>query len=163
MNAVLIGLIAFGVILVVLEIFLPGGICGVLGAVFLVAGIIIGFTRSPELGFSLMIGSVVFSMIVLWAGLKFVPNSRIGKKLFLDQTAKEWQGFEARSSNLLGKTGVAATQLHPCGVAMVEDERVDVVTEGEIIEKDASIRIIEVEGNRIVVARNEPADEATTA
>ena len=47
--------------------------------------------------------------------------------------------------------GYALTDLRPSGTVIIEDERVDVVSEGGFIKKGALVKIIKVEGSRIVV------------
>jgi membrane-bound serine protease (ClpP class) len=46
---------------------------------------------------------------------------------------------------------VALTQLRPSGTANINGQRVDVVTEGGLIERGAEIKVVAVEGTRIVV------------
>ena len=55
-------------------------------------------------------------------------------------------------SQLLGKRGNATTRLTPAGKARFGDELVDVVTEGELIPAGAPVHVLEVHGNRVVVA-----------
>lgn len=50
-----------------------------------------------------------------------------------------------------GKEGVAITPLRPAGTALIEGERINVVTEGAFVERDSSVTVVEVEGNRVVV------------
>ena len=52
---------------------------------------------------------------------------------------------------LNGRDGQALTQLRPSGTALIDGRRVDVVTEGGIVERGSSIRVVHVEGNRVVV------------
>ncbi len=52
---------------------------------------------------------------------------------------------------LLNGTGTALTQLRPSGIADINGQRVDVVTEGDLIERGAQIKVVAVEGARIVV------------
>ena len=47
--------------------------------------------------------------------------------------------------------GVAYTQLRPSGTALINGKRVDVVTEGSLIEKGTAIRVVDTEGLRVVV------------
>jgi membrane-bound ClpP family serine protease len=47
--------------------------------------------------------------------------------------------------------GVATTVLRPAGTADFEGVKLDVVTEGEFIDKGARLQVIRVEGRRIVV------------
>ncbi len=61
-------------------------------------------------------------------------------------------GEDPTIQGLLHKTGVATSDLRPSGFATIEGRRVDVVTRGELLDKDTQIRVIQVEGNRVVVA-----------
>jgi membrane-bound serine protease (ClpP class) len=56
---------------------------------------------------------------------------------------------------LIGKTGKASTALHPAGIAQIQGERIDVVSEGELIDAGESISVVRVDGNRVVVRRIE--------
>ena len=60
--------------------------------------------------------------------------------------------------HLMGQTGVTTTQLMPSGKARFGDEMVAVVSDGSAVPKGSSIRVIEVQGNRIVV---EQLDESS--
>lgn len=61
------------------------------------------------------------------------------------------------AQEVLGRTGRAATTLRPAGVMESGADRLDVVTEGEFLEVGTPVRVVQVEGNRIVVARDESA------
>ena len=152
MSAFIISLVIFGVLLLLAEIILPSGVSGVMGGLCLLVAIVLGFTQSFNLGVSLLFGSMFFAAFMLWLFVRFVPDSPIGKLVFLKKSAKEWDGFETANKTLLGKTGISCTMLRPSGMAVIDDERIDVVTEGEMIQKDQPIKVIEIEGNRIVVA-----------
>ena len=52
---------------------------------------------------------------------------------------------------LLNQTGTAFTTLRPAGTAIINDKRVDVVTEGALIEKGTAIKVVAIEGLRVVV------------
>jgi membrane-bound serine protease (ClpP class) len=52
---------------------------------------------------------------------------------------------------MVGKSGVAITSLRPAGTALIEGQRVDVVTQGTFIDKDSEVTIIRIDGNRVVV------------
>ena len=45
------------------------------------------------------------------------------------------------------------TILRPAGTIMVEDERLDAVSQGDFIPKGSPIEIIRVEGGKIIVRR----------
>jgi membrane-bound serine protease (ClpP class) len=52
---------------------------------------------------------------------------------------------------LLGKQGMTHTTLRPSGIAMIEGRRVDVVTEGVVLDAGVPVEVVKVEGNRVVV------------
>jgi membrane-bound serine protease (ClpP class) len=62
---------------------------------------------------------------------------------------------------VLGRTGRAATTLRPSGVMESGSDRLDVVTDGEFLEAGTPLRVVQVDGNRIVVARDEAAATRT--
>ena len=56
---------------------------------------------------------------------------------------------------LLHGTGVTLSALRPSGFARIDGQRVDVVTRGEMIEAGRAVRVVEVLGNRVVVAADD--------
>ena len=147
----IIVLLILGVVLLLIEIIIPGGIIGIIGLLCICAGVVLGLIRSALLGFTLLFGVIIVGVIAFTLWIKFFPKTPMGKEIFLDKDAKDWQGYEKSNESLLGLTGMTHTALRPSGLAIIDNQRVDVVTEGELIEKDQSVKVIEVEGNRIVV------------
>ncbi len=135
-----------------IEIIIPGGVIGVIGLLFLFTAIILGFNKSVELGIILLFSSSIMGLISLWISVKYFPISKIGKQLFLAQDAKDWQAYDKKNKELHGKFGITHTQLKPSGIAIIDSKRIDVITQGEHIEKNEEIRVVKVEGNRIVVS-----------
>ena len=54
----------------------------------------------------------------------------------------------------MGKLGKTVTDLRPSGWINVENQKIFVVTEGEFVEKDQPVKILSVDGNRVVVRIN---------
>ncbi len=54
-------------------------------------------------------------------------------------------------ADLVGRRGVAATDLRPAGAATIEGRRYDVVSEAEFIERGSTVEVLKHEGYRIVV------------
>jgi membrane-bound serine protease (ClpP class) len=72
----------------------------------------------------------------------------------LSATEQQGEGYSVameRDKQLLGKTGVAVTLLRPAGRAEFEGVVIDVVTEGDFIERGKPVRVKYVDGNRVVV------------
>ena len=79
---------------------------------------------------------------------KFFPQSRLAK-LFISQRTVGDIGTE--KPELLHQTGTAFTSLRPSGTAVINGKRIDVVTEGPFVERGSPIKVVEVEGARVVV------------
>jgi membrane-bound serine protease (ClpP class) len=145
----IITLLVLGAVLMFLETLLPGMVTGIIGFLCLVAAVILGY---QEFGFrtgNLVLGGVVVGLALgVFGWLKFFPESRIAKR-FISKSAVGELGVA--KPELLHCTGVAITPLRPSGTGLISGKRVDVVTEGSLIDRGASIKVIAVEGARVVV------------
>lgn len=162
-NWVEIALFCIGVVLLLLEILvIPGfGIAGISGIILIVASIFLGLIKHPfqipknELigAFNVVVGAFIATFLVILLSLKFIPQTAIWKRFVLTGSEMKEQGFRISAlEGYLGKEGKSLTILRPAGRALFGEEILDVVTEGDFIEKDKAIKVIKVEGNRIVVA-----------
>ena len=63
----------------------------------------------------------------------------------------------------MGKTGAADTPLRPAGRVTLDDGKIiDVVTDGQFIERGVRVVVTKSTSTRIVVTRAEPTGEAST-
>ena len=99
-------------------------------------------------------GLGVLSLIGI-AVFRSLPVGRRFDGLLLEDTQPSWDGYisAAPRSELVGRTGTAATELRPSGVAEIEGERVDVTTDGEWLPAGTAIKVIKAEAMRVVVRR----------
>jgi membrane-bound serine protease (ClpP class) len=148
METVII-LLVVGSVLILLETVLPGMIAGVIGVGCLVAGIVIAYVdHGPSLGNRVLLGVTagLVALGVLW--IRFFPHSRLGQAFVSRQAIG---GLDVERPELLHKTGTALTILRPSGIAQIDGRRVDVVADGTLIEKGATVKVVAVEGLRVVV------------
>ena len=131
-----------GMAMVVAEAFLPGIVVGLIGGLAVLVSMGFGFDHHWGLG----IGQVVVAVIVVPAAFVY------GAKTFaLKTTLEGGVSFAKDYSEYVGREGEARTELRPAGMVTIDREKVDVVTGGELIEKGKRVRVVKVEGNRIVV------------
>lgn len=163
-------LVGSGLVLLILEVFvIPGfGVAGVLGVAALIGGLSLSlFGAGASWEFILKAaGRVVFSLLLALAAslalLRFLPRLPFGRRLILETGLSAGEGYAsapAADKIWLGKRGTAVSPLRPAGIAEIEDERVDVVSDGEFIEPGEPITVTRVDGNRIVVRRNRISTE----
>lgn len=135
---------ALGVL--VLEVFVPsGGVLAVLGFLGLLVSIYYGFIESAFLGMGQIIVSVIAVPVLFYYGLKIMT---LNKKLDAEDG---FHSDKAGQEHLIGKEGVALTPLRPSGTVLIDGKRFDVVTAGEMIDRNISVKVFKVEGARIVV------------
>lgn len=163
-------LLGAGVVLVVLEVFfIPGfGIAGVLGSVALLASLSLSLIGDGVTWDFVLraVGRVVFSLLLAvmaaLVSLRFLPRLPFGRRLILETALPSEQGFSsapAGDQSWLGKVGKAVSPLRPAGIAEIEGQRVDVVSDGDLVEPGAPIVVTRVDGNRIVVRRRRTPTE----
>lgn len=157
MTAWIIALFVGGNLLLLAELFLPGLVCGVLGTIMLVASMVLSVKAVPDFAVLIIFGECALAMGIFLFGLWFVP--RFGAHWGYAHTKNMDPGAGyvnvAENPALIGRPGTVATFLRPAGIADIDGERLDVVTSGEFIEAGAPVKVIAVEGNRIVVERSE--------
>jgi membrane-bound ClpP family serine protease len=84
------------------------------------------------------------------------PKTPFGKRLIPGGlTFASQASFDERDLALTGAEGTLESPCRPAGVARLAERRVDVVTRGEWLESGARVRVLEVQGNRVVVTRIE--------
>ena len=151
------GLIALGIEVFVVPGFGLAGAVSILcigGAVFL--ALIGSLPTWPDVARASGILSTASIMVIasIYLLVRHMPTSRPG--IFLMTSAAKETGYVSAPprTELLGAEGVAVTDLHPSGTALIDGERIDVVSEGGFISKEQRVRVIRSEGYRHVV---EPA------
>lgn len=142
-----------GIALIIAEFFLPGGIAGILGLGAILGSLFLATDNVVHMGISLLIAigiSILVSIILIKV---FGKKMSIFKKIILTDSTKTEDGYVSNKNRLelIGLEGYALTDLRPSGTVVIEDERIDVVSEGEFIVKDARVRVVKAEGSRIVV------------
>ena len=156
MNTItlLIVLLSAGMLLVGAEIFVPGAVLGTLGGISLFGAVIVAFGISVQWGLYTSFGILILTVVSVFVWVKFFPRSSVGKKMTL---SVDGTSFKAAASklNLLDKTGTAYSELRPAGFALIDGKRIDVIAEGGIIDKDQPLKVIKVEGNRVIVRKIE--------
>lgn len=146
-------LFVVGIALVILELFLPGGIVGAIGAISILGSLFLATDNVVHMGISILIAigvSIITSIIMIRV---FGKKMSLFKKIILTDSTNTENGYVSNRNRteLLGLEGVTLTQLRPAGTVLIENERIDVVSEGEFIQKDKNVIVVKVEGARIVV------------
>ena len=151
--AIVMALLVLGMALAAIELFvIPGfGLIGLLGLASAVAAVIVAVT-SLELPMALAaLGAGVVGGIALgW----LVVSSRVARSMVLERTQRGARASDGARRPPVGAHGTAITPLRPSGTVRIDDQDVDVVTQGIYVDAGAPVRVIHVQGARVLV---EPA------
>lgn len=145
-------LFILGLLLMLVEVFVPGGIVGGVGLVLLVVGIVL--TAESAMDVVIMVALLLLLVAaVAFVVLRSAKRGKLSRILILRSSASRESGFSATDdySSMVGKEGVALTTLRPAGMADFDGQRMDVVSEGAYIDKGEKVRIIRSEGRKIIV------------
>lgn len=164
-------LLAIGAVLLAIEIFVtPGfGVIGITGIIIMIIGMVLSFQGfvipKPEFPWQsdmllrnllTVLASFLGSILLVVIFFKYV-FPRIGMVVngpYLQTTLGDAKvDSDLENKPFVGQTGIVSSALRPSGKARFNEEILDVVAEGEFIEKDQEIIISEINGNRIVVSR----------
>jgi membrane-bound serine protease (ClpP class) len=146
-------LFVVGIVLILLELVLPGGIIGIFGFAAFLASFFLAAENFIHMGISLLIAftiSILASVVMIKV---YDKKMKFFKKLILTDSTSTESGYVSNRNRteLIGVIAHTLTDLRPSGTIIVEDERIDAVSEGGFIKKDSTVKIVKVEGSRIVV------------
>ena len=151
-----------GLALILLEVLvIPGfGIAGLGGIGLMIYGLYLLLLPDIPVGEEVLgqaMDGFLIGLVGAVIGLVLLVKLMIKTKFWEQLTAPDTQKKEDGYSNtfgwesLQGETGNADTDLHPSGWVRVKDQRIFVVSEGEFIEEGKEIKILSVDGNRVLV------------
>jgi len=148
-----------GMVLILAEFIVPGLICGILGGIFVLASGILACYAYPDYILLITLTEVIGVCISIILGMFLLARTRAGKHLVLNDSQQQQAGWVASESDLalVGAEGTAFTPLRPAGSIVIDGKRIDAVTNGSFIERDAKIRVLEVHGSRVVVEKADMA------
>ena len=130
------------------------GILSVLAALCLVGGLVFAYSESNAMGTGFLAATAVAVPAAMLFGFKILPKSPMAKHLMAEGYSFEGGDVsDPRDNDLMGQEGEVLSMLRPAGTARLEGRRVDVMSRGEVIEAGERVRVIELRGNQVVVAR----------
>lgn len=142
-----------GILLIGIEFYMPGfGFPGIAGIIFTAAGIfltgrsiqervLVGVVAIVIIAVMLVISIVLFSSKKVRSPIKLDEDLQ-GKNLFIEEKDMEY---------LIGKKGIAITDLRPAGKGEFDGVKLDVLSANYYIKKDSALVITEVKNNSIIV------------
>jgi membrane-bound serine protease (ClpP class) len=159
-----------GIVLLLLEVFVaPGvGIFGLTGGLMVLFSLVLAsqtfvvphteaeFEQVTE-SMGLVVAAGVGMIVLALALRRFLPKAPIFNRLVLEPPAPEeritlsHREATADFSHLVGREGEAITDLLPAGKALIDEELIDVIAQGEPIDRGQAVVVVSAHANRVVV------------
>lgn len=154
-------LFIIGIVLILIEFVVPGGILGLIGFGAILTSLFIATDNVTHMAISLLIAIGVTTLTSIILFKVFGKKINIFNKIILKDSTNTESGYVSNLNRreLIGLEGVALTSLRPSGTAIINNERLDVVTEGAYILQGKKVVVVKTEGHRIVVREQEITNE----
>lgn len=156
--------IIVGIVLLLLEVLvIPGfGLAGILGIVFIFGGMFALMIPSVPVGeevYTMALNGIAIGIIGGIIGIvlmfRILIRTKFWQKITAPGTQRHEDGYDTSIGlePLVAKLGQATSDLRPSGWVTVADQKIFVVTEGEFVGKGEPIKVLSVDGNRVVVRK----------
>jgi membrane-bound serine protease (ClpP class) len=150
-------LLIIGIVCIILEFFVPGGIMGIAGIISVIISLVLAGgdigTMAMSIGIAVLVSIIVAVILFRRIGL----DKGVFRHIILKEATTTEKGYVSNINrhDLIGQVAETLTPLRPAGAALLNNERLDVVSEGGYIEQGKNVKIIKVEGSRIVVRQED--------
>lgn len=160
-----LGMFVAGIVFIFSEFFIPGLIVGTLGVVLLLVSTGYGWYLFPEYGPFIAFGEFIGLAVSIALGMYAMANTRLGNFMIMDKSQDASEGWHAPAQDpaLVGQEATVYSALRPAGKILVNGERIDAVSTGTFIDAEATVRVVEVEGGRVVVERSDLDEDGSNS
>jgi len=150
-----ITLFVVGIVLLAVEVLVPGAVLGVFGGIALLAGVITAFVQFDATG-----GMIASALALLLGGItlyfEFVilPKTRLARALSMTETVTGRSQPEiANPKDVVGLEAVAVTTLAPSGYVELTGRRYEASCQSGLVEVGARLRVVDVDNFRLIVTQ----------
>lgn len=167
-----IGLLVVFFIVLLAEFFLPtGGFLGAVAIAILVAAISIAFSHSMTAGLVAIAFVLVATPLFLVAMLRVWPHTAIGRRMLNRRPGQRAESTSTKTTpdgkpivELIGRRGVAKTDLLPSGMVVVDGEKIDAISNGMPIDAGTDVIVTSTDAGRVHVraATDEDREDETS-
>lgn len=152
--SIIIGLIILGLVFTFFEVFVPGGILGIMAAASFIGSCVISYQNYGIFAaIAVCVISLILTIILLVVELKYLQKTKIGKKMFLNKSVEDKSTNFLGSEKILRKTGKTLTTLAPTGRVLVEGQEYEGFSEDGLINKGEVVTVVDRDNFRIIVKR----------
>ncbi len=147
-------LFAAGVILIALEVVVPGAILGTIGGGLMLGGVIVAFDRYGVSGGAYATAAgLLLGGLALYLEFVLLPKSRFARTFSMTTTVTGKSQPAVAERSLVGKSAVAVTTLAPSGVIECEGRRYEAFARSGLIAVGAKVEVVDLDNFRVIVTQ----------
>lgn len=156
MTAIIILFLA-GILLLAIEVFVPGMIVGIIGGLSILAGVVTAFNLYGSGGgmIALLCGGLLLG-VTLYIEFVVLPKTKLAKALSMQATVEGTsQPAVADLSTVLNQQGETITPLSPSGYINVQGRRYEAFSQSGYLAKGVTVRVTGLDNFRLIVTQNQ--------
>lgn len=144
-------LFVVGVILLGFEVFIPGGILGVMAGLAMLAGSALAFVDYGVSG-GLLATAIAVVMVagMLYFEFKILPRTAFGQRLFLKATVTG-VSTPPRQRDYVGSEGMTLTAMSPTGFIEIDGKRLEAFSRSGFLEAGIPVQVVGTDTFRLIV------------
>lgn len=146
-------LFVVGTALIIAEFMVPGAVLGILGFISLMGSITYAWMNVPEYALLITVTEVIALVGCLLLGMYLLTRTGRWNPFIMHETQRIEEGYVSphAEDDIIGQIGVSHTALRPAGTVLLNGQRISAVSSGVLIPKDRKVKIVEIDGPRVVV------------
>lgn len=147
-------LFALGILLLAVEVIVPGGVLGAIGGLLMFGGCAVAFREFGTAGgLAAVAVALLLAGLSLFIELRVLPRTAVGKRAFLHAEIRgtcSSFGDEARA--LVGKRGEAVTVLSPSGYVRIDGRRYEAFCQTGQAPAGTALEVVGADNFRLIVS-----------
>lgn len=150
----IIALFVAGVLLIAIEVVVPGAVLGIIGGICLLIGVVVSFDHFGFTGGAVATGvALAVASIALYLEFVLLPRSRLAKVFSMTATVAGQSQPAVADRAIIGRTVVAVTPLSPSGVVEWEGRRYEAFARSGHAVAGAQLEVIDLDNFRLIVSQ----------
>ena len=147
-------LFALGIVLIAVEVIVPGGILGTIGGLMMFGGCVMAFIEfGTGGGIIAVVVALSLAVLAFYVEFRVLPKTKLGRRAFLtNEISGVSAAFGAEARELIGKSAEALTMLSPSGYIRIDEKRYEAFCQSGQAPAGAALEVIGADNFRLIVS-----------
>jgi membrane-bound ClpP family serine protease len=145
-----------GILLLAIEVFVPGAVAGIIGGLAILAGVVVAFSLyGLEGGMLALLGGAVLLGLTLYVEFVVLPKSKLARQFSMQATVGGTsQPAVADLRAVVDQLGETVTPLAPGGYVQLQGRQYEAFSQSGFLAKGVAVRVTGLDNFRLIVTQN---------